>query len=106
MDTAYVIGWIVGYAIVLAIGLIVSFYVIRGAILSALLEDRRRQAEAAGMLMREEATARLEADAREAELTARLRAAEGRRQFNAGGVGLPSPEDEAERIRNLDRGKD
>ena len=44
MDAAYVVGWIVGYAVAVGVGLLLTFWIIRAAILSALAEDRRRVA--------------------------------------------------------------
>ncbi|WP_461474463.1 hypothetical protein [Microbacterium sp. HJ5] len=43
-DSAYVVGWVIGYAIGVGIWCLLTFWVVRGAILSALAENRRREA--------------------------------------------------------------
>jgi hypothetical protein len=45
MDAAYIFGWVLGYAVVVGVGLLLTFWVVRAAILSALAEDRRRQSD-------------------------------------------------------------
>lgn len=78
MDSAiagYIIGWIIGFSITLGIGALVTFWVVRGAILSALAEDRRRVADEQRFLaMEEERQARKaakKAAKRESELPGR-----------------------------------
>ena len=43
--TGYYIGWIIGYIVGFGITMVILWWVIRGAVLSALTENRRRVAD-------------------------------------------------------------
>ena len=51
----YIVGWIIGWLVAIGISLLILFWVVRGAILSALAEDRQRVAALERWMARQKA---------------------------------------------------